>query len=239
MSKKRLTILCLYPDQMNFYGDMGNVLALQRRLEWRGMEAAVLFHHPGDAFPSEPVDIVVGGGGQDSGQLLVYQDLLAIGPALHVLAERDVPMLMVCGLYQLFGKRFVTSDGKELEGIGMFDLETFGQGKRLVSNCIVRTPFGDVVGYENHSGRTVLAPGQKSFGTVVKGFGNDGTSGEEGAVHRNVYGTYLHGAMLPRNPRFADALLAKALRNRYGETPLAELNDTNALAAARVVYKLA
>src|SRR5665213_2028639 len=113
MTDAPLTIVNLYPDEMSFYGDSGNVLALQRRLEWRGLGAKVHYHHIGDSLP-EHVDIIVGGGGQDNGQRKIYADLLRIGPALHKFADANVPMLMVCGLYQLFGQRFVMSEGQTL-----------------------------------------------------------------------------------------------------------------------------
>ncbi|HVA11053.1 MAG TPA: glutamine amidotransferase [Candidatus Dormibacteraeota bacterium] len=229
MKKGLLSILYLYPDEMNFYGDYGNVLALQRRLQWRGYEANVLYHKIGDSLPKN-VDIIVGGGGQDTGQLTIHGDLLRIGGELHKRADLSVPMLMVCGLYQLFGKRFVTADNQELAGIGIFDAETIGIGKRMIGNIITETEFGELVGFENHSGQTVLGPSQASFGKVKLGHGNDPSGRREGAVSGHVYGTYLHGALLPKNPVLADALITQALINR-GEDPgkLAPLDDSLAL----------
>ena len=213
---KSLTILCLYPDEMNFYGDMGNVLALRKRLEWRGLGSTVRYHHPGAAFPREAMDVVVGGGGQDSSQLLIHRDLLAHGSTLQRLADGGTPMLMVCGLYQLFGRRFVTAAGEELPGIGIFDAETIASPKRLVGDIVVQSPFGRLEGYENHSGHTRLLGDQQPLGTVLSGFGNNDAARDEGAAYQNVYGTYLHGAVLPRNPAFADTLLTIALQRKYG-----------------------
>jgi CobQ-like glutamine amidotransferase family enzyme len=223
---------------MNCYGDMGNAIALRKRLEWRGFEPKMIYHHPGEPFPRAAIDIVLGGGGQDSGQLLIHKDLLRHGAALRQLAERGVPMLMVCGLYQLFGQRFVMEGGDELAGIGIFNVETIADVRRLVGNALIQTPFGQLVGYENHSGRTTLFDGQEPFGTVLKGFGNaDGKM--EGAVYRNVHGTYLHGAVLPRNPAFADALLRLAVENRYGRgAVLAPINDQLAARAAQTAKAL-
>ena len=226
MKKGLLTILYLYPDEMNFYGDYGNVLALVRRLEWRGLEANVLYHKIGDSLPKN-VDIIVGGGGQDTGQLNIHADLLRIGGGLHRLADNNVPMLMVCGLYQLFGKRFVTADNQELAGIGIFDAETIGIGKRMIGNIITETEFGELIGFENHSGKTVLEPSQAPFGKVKLGYGNDPSGHSEGAVTNNVYGTYLHGALLPKNPVLADALISHALINRGEDSEkLAPLDDS-------------
>ena len=209
---------------MNVYGDWGNVLAIIRRAQWHGYEPSVTAHHPGAAFP-QSVDIVIGGGGQDSGQGKIQDDLLAIGDELHALADQQVPMLMVCGLYQLFGHFFETTEGESLEGIGIFDAETRGGPRRLIGNVVTSTAFGEIVGYENHSGLTSLAAGQPAFGRVVKGAGNNGQDKTEGAVHERVFGTYLHGSLLPKNPRFADVLLEAAALHRYGSFTAAEVDD--------------
>jgi CobQ-like glutamine amidotransferase family enzyme len=213
MTDLPLTILYLYPDEMNFYGDSGNVLALQRRLQWRGYKVDVVSHHIGDTLPDK-VDIVVGGGGQDKGQFKIHADLLRIGNYLHKLADNNVPMLMVCGLYQLFGHQFVTSNKQTLPGIGIFDLETVGSNKRMIGNIITETEFGELIGFENHSGQTILSDKQTPLGKTIVGYGNNETSKTEGAMYKKVYGTYLHGPLLPKNPVFADSLIQQALINR-------------------------
>lgn len=233
MSKGSITILHLYPEEMNIYGDWGNVLTLKRRAEWHGYSADVVAYHPGGTLP-KTVHAIIGGGGQDSGQLLVEQDLQKQAKALRNLADRGLPMLMVCGLYQLFGNVFKTSDGNQLTGIGLFDLETHGSAERLVGNTIISTPFGEVIGYENHSGRTTLAPGQKAFGTVVKGGGNNGQDGTEGAVYKNAIGTYMHGSLLPKNPLLADWLLQKAVE-QTGQEFEPEIIDDHFAQQARAV----
>lgn len=213
---KPVTIVHLYPKEMNIYGDRGNILTIARRLQWHGYVPKVVAHHPGKPFPKE-ADIIIGGGGQDSGQNKVQADLLKISSVLHNLADNDTPMLMICGLYQLFGRFFKTSDGSTIEGIEIFKAETHAGPKRLIGNIIINTDFGDIVGYENHSGLTVLDDDQHIFGTVKKGDGNNGTDRTEGAVYKNVYGTYLHGSLLPKNPSFADALIEAAVTKKYGE----------------------
>lgn len=215
---KPIQILYLYPNEMNFYGDTGNVIALQQRLAWRGISSEVVYHHVGRPFRYVP-DIVVGGGGQDSGQLKIYQDLLKIGPALHALADQGVPMLMVCGLYQLFGQSFTTSNDQQLEGIGIFNMETVATPQRLVGNVRTKTRFGELIGFENHSGQTKLRADQAPLGKVLGGFGNDASGASEGAIYKNAIGTYLHGPLLPRNPRIADSLLAKAMEQRGATLP--------------------
>lgn len=234
-TKGIIKILYLYPHEMNIYGDWGNVLTLARRLQWHGYTPKILQYSPGEKLPME-ADIIVGGGGQDSNQLLVEKDLQRIKPALIKLANAGVPMLVVCGLYQLFGKFFKTADDKTLKGIGIFNFETYAGPKRLVGNVIVETPFGELIGYENHSGKTMLDASQAALGTVKKGCGNNSTDKTEGAVYKNVYGTYLHGSLLPKNPAFADALIEKAVTRRYGEFEPGVIDDSFA-EKARAIAK--
>lgn len=234
MNKKPITILHLYPKEMNIYGDWGNVLTLQRRLEWHGYAPKIVEHHPGKPFPKN-VDIVVGGGGQDSGQAVVQKDLLAISDTLHALADDGTPMLVICGLYQLFGRFFKTSEGTTIQGIGIFKAETHGGRKRLIGNTIVSShKFGDLMGYENHSGLTLLDNDQPALGRIIKGKGNNGEDTTEGAVYKNVYGSYLHGSLLPKNPALADELIRVAVTKRYGSFKPNEIDDTFATYAREV-----
>lgn len=222
---KTVTILQLYPHEMNIYGDNGNVLALSRRLEWYGYSPIVLAHHPGKPFPQD-VDIITGGGGQDSGQLKVQADLQHISKKLHALADDGTPMLMICGLYQLFGRHFKTTDGQLIKGVGIFAAETNAGSTRLVGNVVADTPLGQLFGYENHSGLTFLDDTGEALGKVVKGAGNNGQDGTEGAVYNNVYGSYLHGSLLPKNPHLADALIQQAVHRRYQEDiPTGNIDD--------------
>ena len=217
MSKQPITILQLYPNDMNIYGDHGNLLVLKRRLEWYGYEPVVIAYNVGDTLPKD-VDIIVGGGGQDSGQEKIHADLMKIGPTLTKWAEADIPMLMVCGLYQLFGKFFKTSEEKTLEGIGILDVETFGTNERLIGNIITESDeFGVIVGYENHSGQTFLGKNAQPFAKTIKGAGNNSQDAHEGARYRNVIGTYLHGSILPKNPAVADFLIHTAVTKKYGD----------------------
>lgn len=217
MTEKTIKIVQLYPRDMNIYGDWGNVLVLRRRLQWHGYQPVIVDYNQGDTFPDD-VDIVVGGGGQDSGQLSVEKDLQKIGPALRELAEQDVPMLVICGLYQLFGHFFKTVDGKIIEGIGLLDIETHGGHERLIGNAIIENPeFGQILGFENHSGQTYLGSKATALGVVQKGAGNNGQDDTEGVRYRNVIASYLHGSLLPKNPAIADFLIEKAVSKKYGE----------------------
>jgi CobQ-like glutamine amidotransferase family enzyme len=221
MSARKLRLVQLYPAQMNIYGDHGNQQVLAKRAELYGFEVTTSAFSIGDDTTAlEEADLILGGGGQDSGQLQVADDLRRVGTCLCERTASKVPMLMVCGLYQLFGRSFVTSDGTRLEGIGVFDIRTVGGRTRLIGNAVITTAWGRMTGYENHSGRTTLAASQTPLGRVVSGAGNNGQDGLEGARTLNVIGTYLHGPILPKNPALADDLLRLAVTNRYGDEAL-------------------
>lgn len=237
MSARSITVLQLYPQDMNIYGDYGNALVLLRRLEWYGYDVNLTTYNPGDTFPDN-VDIIIGGGGQDSGQTKIQADLLSIAPRLKKLADADVPMLMICGLYQLFGKFFKTSDGEVIEGIQLFDMETHGTPERLIGNVIIESEqFGLIYGYENHSGQTFLAKKVQSLGEVRLGAGNNLKDGTEGARYRNVIGSYLHGSLLPKNPAIADFLIQTAVVNKYGEFSGDSIDDSLAERARQAAAK--
>ncbi len=225
MNKPLITILHLYPRDMNIYGDSGNVLVLKRRLEWHGYNVNVISYNQGDAFPSD-VDLIIGGGGQDSGQDTIQSDLLKIGPTLKKLADDDVPMLMICGLYQLFGNFFKTANDQVIQGIGLLDIETHAGNERLIGNITTTNEqFGDIIGYENHSGQTFLGSSAVPFGRVIKGAGNNGHDDTEGVIYRNVIGSYLHGSLLPKNPKVADYLIERAVTRKYGEFTETVIDD--------------
>jgi CobQ-like glutamine amidotransferase family enzyme len=239
MATYRLRLAHLYPDVMNIYGDRGNVIALRYRCAARGIDLEVVDVGIGDAFEPAEFDLVHIGGGQDREQRRIAGDLLARGEALTAAVEDGLPVLAVCGGFQLFGHRYVDNEGGVIPGIGLFDLETRHPGPladRCIGDVVVETAVGQVVGFENHGGRTYLAPGQEPFGRVVRGFGNNAGDGTEGARRKNAIGTYLHGSLLPKNPALADELILAALRRRYGEDvtlpPLDDAAEQRAHAAA-------
>lgn len=213
--RKSLKILQLYPNEMNIYGDHGNVLALKKRAELHGFDVELTAHEPGQKLALD-ADIIIGGGGQDSGQDKIQADLHKNGAALRKLADDGTPMLMICGLFQLFGHYFETNTGHRIDGIGIFDAQTVAGTERLTGNIVISTDFGEVVGYENHSGLTTLNGGQKPLGTVAKGAGNNGHDDTEGAVYKHVFGSYLHGPLLPKNPEITDVLIGVAAVRKYG-----------------------
>jgi len=232
-----LTLVHLYPREMNIYGDTGNVLVLRRRLEWRGLPVTVVPVSVGDPLPAD-ADILLGGGGQDAAQGEIGADFAARGVELRALADDGVVMLAICGSYQMLGHEFVTQEGRRIPGVGVLDVTTHGQAERLIGNNYVDTAdAGRLVGYENHSGLTTLGPGARPLGTTQPGRGNNGRDGTEGAVRDNVIGTYLHGPVLAKSPRFADDLLRRAYARRGEPVELAPLEgtvDSVAEQAARV-----
>ncbi len=233
-ARKPIVIAHLYPREMNIYGDLGNIIALTKRLQWRGYPVEVRPVEIGQPFDWDAVDIVFGGGGQDAGQYHISDDLVGRGTELRALAADGAPMLTICGTYQLFGRGFTTVDGREIPGIDIFRASTIGSSVRMIGNIVIDTTFGRLVGFENHSGQTILEPGQAPLGRVRKGAGNNPTSGQEGAITQAAIGTYLHGPILPKNPALADHLILTALKRRNGMAELPPLNDRLELAAAKV-----
>jgi CobQ-like glutamine amidotransferase family enzyme len=214
----------LYPDYLNIYADRGNIAVLARRAAWRAHELEVREVSVGDELVPGEHDLLYIGGGQDREQALVAQDLVTKGEAVLGAVEGGAALLAVCGGYQLLGRSYRDFHGADLPGVGLFPHETVAGETRMIGDVLLECELepGErrtLAGFENHAGRTVLDPGAEPLGRVVAGFGNDGQSGWEGCRVRRAVGTYLHGPLLPRNPWFADWLLAQALAHRLGEPP--------------------
>lgn len=231
---KKITIAYLYPKEMNIYGDRGNIISLQKRLEWLGFVPVVNYIEVGDNYEFTNADIVFAGGGQDRGQLVVAEDLQSRKDNLLQAANEGVVMLTICGTYQLFGHGFTTFEGEELPGIGVFDAYTTASAKRMIGNIIINTTFGQLVGFENHSGQTKLNDGQQALGKVVKGYGNNSYSRQEGAITNNVFGSYLHGPLLPKNPNLTDELIGRALVRKGLEVNFEGLDDSLEAQASKI-----
>jgi CobQ-like glutamine amidotransferase family enzyme len=231
------TIGWLYPDLMNIYGDRGNIVTLLERARWRGLDANVVELGKDGHAGMADVDVFFFGGGQDREQALVYDDLLETKAAHLAAAVQDgAAVLAVCGGYQLLGHYYETATGDHLPGIGLIDARTEAGARRCIGDVVVEadeslglTPR-TLVGFENHSGRTFLGEGVRPLGRVLRGGGNNGTDGTEGAACGSLFGTYLHGSLLPKNPHLADLIIARALRRR-----LEPLDDSLELAAHRQI----
>lgn len=235
----KVRIIHLYPDYLNIYGDLGNVICLKKRAEWRKIDCQIINVSLKDDLDIKPTDIIFIGGGQDKGQLLVADDLQTKATKLkQAILKNNVPLLTICGGYQLFGNYFVTADNIKLNGIGVFNMVTHASTQRMIGNLAVRSKkFGLLVGFENHSGQTYLDDPSEALGEVIKGFGNNSRDQIEGIFVNNAIGTYMHGSFLPKNPVVADFLLSQALKNQGQNDRLNPLDDGLAELAAQAALK--
>ena len=232
----KLTIHHLYADMMNLYGDRGNVIAIKKRAEWRGIPVEVVDVGLKESIKPTGCDLFLFGGGQDREQALLAEDLAGTkGADLRAIVEDEGVVLGVCGGYQLMGHYYETPEGEKLPGVGIFDMYTRPRRPdeaRLIGNVLarVRSPedagvVREIVGFENHGGRTELGD-VEPLGEVLIGYGNNGRDGTEGARRLNAYGTYLHGSLLPKNPWLTDQLILNALRRVDDTFELEPLDDT-------------
>ena len=225
-----LKIYHLYPANLNLYGDRGNIIALRKRAAWRSIKVEIIPIQPGDEIDFSRCDLLFMGGGQDSDQALVAEDLKKRRRELLQAVEEGMTILAVCGSYQLLGSYYVTGSGEKIGGLELIDLYTEAGQKRLIGNAVIHStlwnPPRTLAGFENHAGKTYLGPSVNALGKVVHGFGNNGEDKLEGVRYKNIIGTYLHGALLPKNPWLTDLLLEKALAYRGFEHPLEPLDDT-------------
>lgn len=230
----KLTIGYLYGDLMNIYGDTGNIITLKKRCEWRGINTVIKLFTIGNKINKGDCDLFFFGGGQDQQQSLVASDLESSGKGKRIKqeVERGVPLLSICGGYQLLGEYYKPHKGPKLPGVGLFSVYTKASHDRMIGNIVINSMFGDLAGFENHSGKTYLTRGSTPLGMVKKGFGNNGADKLEGCVYKNAIGCYMHGSLLPKNPKLADWLLKKALEVKYAkEINLEPLDDTLELQA--------
>lgn len=240
-----LKICHLYPDLMDTYGDKGNIIAISKRCQWRGFKTTLTRISIGDRLNPEKYDIYFFGGGQDRQQTIVGPDLQKKSKDIKKAIENGAVLLSICGGYQLLQNYFKTLDGIEIRGIGLFDAHTLGSTTRMIQNLWIDLEENlvkeikeiyptidngqlttDLIGFENHSGKTYLGKNLKPLGKVIKGAGNNGEDQTEGAVYKNAFGCYLHGSLLPKNPHFADYLISRALERRYGQIKLKALDDS-------------
>ena len=247
----------LYPKHMSIYGDMGNIIAIKYRLSKMGFDVIYQQVELGESFP-EKTDFYFMGGGQDKEQYIIYQDLLNKSQKLISDIENGVCMLAICGGYQLLGEKFLTGEGVEIPGIGVFPVTTKAPDSsvksRCIGNIIVKSQIKELeniflVGFENHSGQTYFTDTKKArpIGSVILGFGNNSEEKKEGCVYKNAIGTYMHGSCLPKNPELADYLIKKALENKMAtgelgigfelEQGFESIDDTIALVAKNAVIK--
>jgi len=236
----KLNICHLYPDVMNLSGDRGNVLCMEKRLQWRGMECSLIKVGVGDPFLADEYDLVFIGNGQAFEQRTLLDELAGEkAKQIKAAIEDGMPVLAICGGYQLLGKTYENAEGQVLEGIGALNVYTKCTGERLVGDYLIscQDPCTTVVGFENHNGKTWLLDGVEPLGCAEKGHGNNGEDGTEGARYKNVFASYAHGCLLPKNPVLCDHILKIALERKYGQIDLPVLDDVYENAAHDYMVK--
>ena len=226
-----LKLLHIYPDVLNLYGDRGNILCMMRRLQWRGIGVSVTGLPVGGSADLSDYDLCFIGGGQDFEQQVLLEDLhRGLDREICAAIADGMPFLTICGGYQLLGTSYETRAGTQCDYIGALDFYTVGGAERMIGNysflCESQAGGCEIVGFENHSGRTYLGSGVQPLGKILSGFGNNGEDGTEGVHYKNVFGTYSHGPVLPKNPEFCDFLLKTALERKYGQAELMPLEDS-------------
>lgn len=234
-----LNICHLYPDLLNVYGDVGNILILKHRAEARGIKVNIINTSLNDEFDVENTDILFFGGGQDYEQSIVSDDLKTNKKdKLKEYVESNKVVIAICGGYQLLGNYYMAPNGERIEGLGILDIHTDGGETRFIGNTIIHNEeFNETyVGFENHSGRTYIN-GLKPLGKCITGFGNNGEDGYEGCIYKNTYCSYFHGSLLSKNPELADRFLSIALNNKYENVTLEPLDDTLELKAKNYMIK--
>lgn len=236
--EKTLNIVHLFPDLLNLYGDSGNVLVLKKRCRLRNIDVNVIKYNIDDEIDLKNADIVLLGGGSDREQKIVCEKLSKCKEELFSYRDSDGVMLAVCGGFQLLGNSY-NINGEEIQGIGLCDFYTVTKEGRLTGNICLDTLFGTVVGFENHGGRTHLGENAVPLGKVIRGNGNNGEDKTEGVIYKNIFGTYLHGPLLPNNPEFADMLIRKAIIRKYNDdSQLLPLEDELAKKAKAYVLNI-
>ena len=243
MSELNLRIAHLYAHFLNIYGDRGNIITLVQRACWRGIDVQVQSIGIGETVDPDFFDLFFVGGGQDKQQQIIALDLCRLSRVLHDAVNGGAVLLSICGGYQLLGHYYRPHSGDELKGISLIDAWTVAGHRRMIGNVVVEQTNGQtLVGFENHSGKTYLGKGTASLGKVIVGNGNNGEDCKEGAAQQiglgKVYGTYLHGSLLPKNPHFADELIQLALKRRFGQVDLATLDDSMEQVAHKYALKL-
>ena len=227
----KLTIAHLFPDLLNIYGDRGNILTISKRCQWRKIDVEVIQVGIEDSIDPDRYDFYFMGGGQDQQQIAVAKRLKQIAPQIKEAVDSGAVILAICGGYQLLGHYYQPFDADKLEGISIIDAYTVAGNTRFIGNVTIEldetldVETRTLVGFENHSGLTYLGEGVNPIGKVIIGNGNNGKDMTEGAVYKHVYGTYLHGSLLPKNPLFADLLIRQALSRRYGLVDLTPIDD--------------
>jgi CobQ-like glutamine amidotransferase family enzyme len=202
-----LSIVRIHNELLGTYGNRGNAEVLAFRAHLNGLGAVVADVGYRDPLPSGG-DIYLLGGAEDAAQVLSLTALSADKNFASAISNGAV-LLAVCAGFQIIGKSFTNGAGETVQGLDLLDVSTVPGDRGYVGDIKVRSDIvkNELTGFENHGGKTILGATARPFAKVISGFGN-GDSGVDGAISGNIFGTYLHGPVLARNPEFADHLLA-------------------------------
>lgn len=215
MSNYQINIIHLYPDLLNLYGDKGNISAMKKRLEWRGIDVTVTECTDIETLNLSDADIVFLGGGSDKEMETVCTELRKKQTELKEYAENNGVLIALCGGFPMLGNYYENSENK-VNGLGILDISTELVQTRMIDNVVLESPLVSqpIIGFVNHSGKTVIGE-HTPLGKVICGFGNAGKGGDEGVIYKNVFASYLHGPLFPKNPQLCDYILTKALEKKY------------------------
>lgn len=234
-----LKIINMYPDILNLYGDIGNLICIKQRCLWRGIEVNIENFTIDNEVAIEEADMILIGGGSDNGQGIVSKHLLKQNKELENFIDNEKIILAICGSYQMFGNSYIDVENKKVPCLEIFDIETISQKNRLTGNIIIENNLGlepkEVVGFENHGGRTYHS--YPPFGSVKLGYGNNEEEKNEGMIYKNFIASYLHGPLLPKNPQIADHMILSALKNKYDIDSLDKIEDTIEINAHNTIIK--
>lgn len=234
-----LHLAWLYNDLLDLYGDRGNVIVLRERAKAQGIKLHVHEYSVGDTFDLSTMDMIFIGGGSDREQTIIYQDLLSRRDDFVAAIENDVVVLLICGGYQMLGQYYKDLNGNVIDCLKIFDYYTESSSDRMVGyigiDCHIDGHDFQLVGFENHGGKTQNV--KEPLGKVIAGHGNNGEDGFEGVHYRNVFGTYLHGPLLPRNPELADLFIEKMMQRHNPDFKAAQFNDQFEQGAKQQVLK--
>jgi CobQ-like glutamine amidotransferase family enzyme len=239
-NEMELNIMNMYPDILNLYGDLGNLIAIKQRCMWRGIKVNISNFTVQDETNIENFDIILTGGGSDNSQNIVSKHLSKHQQEISEFIENEKIILAICGSYQMFGSSYINLDKNKIPCLNIFDIETISEKNRLIGNIVIENNLNleekNTIGFENHGGRTFH--NYKPLGKVKLGYGNNGEDKTEGMIYKNFIGTYLHGPILPKNPSLTDHIISKAIENKYNIKHLDKLDDTIETTAHNTIEKV-
>lgn len=224
-----LKIIQIFPKYLDLCGVGGNLLTLEKRCKWRGINVEIVKVNSIDDMIFD-FDICLIGGSSQENQTQIANELNILKDSLKEACSQKKVIFGLAEGFQLLGNYFELKNGDRIKGLELLDMHSIVYGERFVSpviaNCDLITQK-KLIGFENHASKTFLHNTTKSLAKIINGSGNNGQDKTEGAQNGTVFGTNLNGPVLPLNPEFADYLLELSLSKKYNDNiKLNKLNDT-------------